>query len=386
VTERELARRLEGVEAPGEREGADRVWTVVRDAHALREPVAWPSRRTRPLIAAAVAFALVAAALTPPGRAVLDDVREAIGVERSAPALFSLPASGRLLVQSSDGVWVVQADGSKRLLAGYREASWSPFARFVIAARANELAALEPDGDVHWTLGRRDVRFPRWGGTRTDTRVAYLSGEALRVVAGDGKGDRMLARRVADVAPAWRPAHTRHFLAYALSDGRIQVADADARRAVWTTRARERTRALEWSADGRWLLAAGRRTLAVFDAAHRRRFDLLRPPAARVVAARFSPIGRAVAFVQHAQGRSDLWVVPRLAPDASAARRVFSGAGTFTGIRWSPDGRWLLVAWKDADQWVFIRSARVRRIRAVSGVTAQFGGGSFPGLAGWCCP
>ena len=72
------------------------------------------------------------------------------------------------------------------------EASWSPFGRFVVAARPNELAALTPDGEVRWTLARPDVRLPRWGGTRTDTRIAYFSGGELRVVGGDGKGDRLL--------------------------------------------------------------------------------------------------------------------------------------------------------------------------------------------------
>ena len=104
-----------------------------------------------------------------------------------------------------DGVWVVQADGSKRRLGGWREASWSPFGRFVVVARANELAALEPDGDVRWSLARPRVRFPRWAGDRIDTRIAYVSGRSLRVVAGDGTGDRLLRRNVASVAPAWLP-------------------------------------------------------------------------------------------------------------------------------------------------------------------------------------
>ena len=189
MNERELTRSLQGVEPPAEHDAAARAWTVVRAAHAEREPVAWSTRRARPLLAAAAAFAVVAAALTPPGRAVLQDVREAIGVERSAPALFSLPAPGRLLVDSADGVWVVQPDGSKRLLPGYRAASWSPFGHFVAAERANEVAALEPDGDVRWTLARPNVRYPTWGGTRTDTRVAYVTHArgveaALRAVGG----------------------------------------------------------------------------------------------------------------------------------------------------------------------------------------------------------
>ena len=79
--------------------------------------------------------------------------------------------------------------------ARYREASWSPFGRFVVASRPNELVALTPEGDVRWSLARPNIRFPRWGGTRTDTRIAYLSGDELRVVGGDGKGDRLLDRR-----------------------------------------------------------------------------------------------------------------------------------------------------------------------------------------------
>jgi hypothetical protein len=77
-------------------------------------------------------------------------------------------------------------------------------------------------------------------------------------------------------------------------------------------------------------------------------------------------------------------VIPRLAPDASAARRLFSGAGTFDGLAWSPNGRWLLVAWHDADQWVFVRDGSTPRIAAASNVSSQFDG-SFPRLEGWCC-
>ena len=135
---------------------------------------------------------MVAGLLSPPGRAVLDDLREAVGVEQAQPALFSLPAPGRMLVTADSGAWVVQQDGSKRLLGRYDEASWSPFGRFVVASRRNELVALTPEGKVRWSLARPNVRYPRWGGTKTDTRIAYFSGGKLRVVGGDGKGDRVL--------------------------------------------------------------------------------------------------------------------------------------------------------------------------------------------------
>jgi hypothetical protein len=57
-----------------------------------------------------------------------------------------------------------------------------------------------------------------------------------------------------------------------------------------------------------------------------------------------------------------------------------------TGLRQivsSPDGRWLLLAWPAADQWVFVRVQAPHTIRAASGITRQFGGGTFPVVAGW---
>ncbi len=291
-----MKRELERIEVPGEHEARERSWAVVQAAYAEREP-ATPQRSWKPLAALAAAAVVLAGLLSPPGRAVLDELREVVGVEESAPALFSLPTSGRLLVIADSGAWVVEQDGSKRLLGPYREASWSPFGRFVVASRPNELAALTPDGVVRWSLARPKVRFPRWGGTRTDTRIAYLSDGALRVVGGDGKGDRLLDRLASEQPPAWLPG-AGHRLAYARRDGSVRVVDAD--------------------------------TGAVL---------------------------------------------------ARDAKRSLVEAGPAL----SPDGRWRVVGWADADQLVFTRRGRPRQIRAVSDVSAQFRSRSFPTIAGWCC-
>jgi Tol biopolymer transport system component len=238
---------------------------------------------------------------------------------------------------------------------------------------------------VRWKLARPNVRDPRWGGTRVDTRVAYFSGRALRVVAGDGTGDRVLVRTARDVPPAWRPGG-RHVLAYVTAAGRVAAVEADTGRRLWRPRRAGDVRGLQWSADGRLLLVRGARSLLVLGPNGRVHFDLLRGNAAPVLSARFAPGGRSVAFVQQAEGRSSLWVIPRLRPDGSAARRVFSGAGEFSDLDWSPDGRWLLVGWREADQWVFIRSAGVGRLAAVSRIKGQFDSTRFPRVAGWCCP
>lgn len=376
-----MKRELERLEIPDEHEARVRSWEVVRTAFEEREP-APPTRSWRPLVVLVAVATVLAAVVSPPGRSVVDSLREAIGVENAQPALFSLPAPGRLLVTGDGGPWVVQPDGSRRLLGGYTEASWSPFGNFVVAAQRNEIAALEPDGDVRWKLARRDVSRARWGGTLTDTRIAYLSGETLRVVAGNGERDRELARSVQAVAPAWRPGGD-HVLAW-IAQRQVIVADADTGRELTRFRAPEHTTRLEWSRDGRRLLVQARRSLRVHAADGKVLFDLLGREAAPVAHAAFGPTGTSLAFVQTAGGQSYLWMIPRLAPDGSAARRVFAGAGTFDGLAWSPNGRWLLVAWRDADQWVFIRTTPKPRLQAVSNVSAQFEG-SFPRIEGWCC-
>jgi hypothetical protein len=44
----------------------------------------------------------------------------------------------------------------------------------------------------------------------------------------------------------------------------------------------------------------------------------------------------------------------------------------------------LLVAWPDANQWVFVGATGAHRLKAVSNISGQFEGG-FPALEGWCC-
>ena len=368
--------------APAEHEAGERSWDVVRAA--FEERVVAPRKRDwRPLAIAAIAAAILAAALSPPGLAVFGSLREAVRGEKNArPALFSLPAPGRLLVNSAEGAWVVRRDGSKRLLAGYSDASWSPHGLYIAAVHGHELRAIEPDGDRRWSIGRRGIAFPRWSNAGGgDERVAYLSGNALRVVGGDGKGDRLFAREVALVPPAWRP--NSHVVAYSNKEQRVIVADADRRATLWTANLRQQPVELEWSRGGRYLLVRGRNSITILRADGSQRFEPLGGPAAPIVDSAFSPTRDAVAFVQRTAGRSVLWFYPRLRPDRTAARRVFEGAGSFERVVWSSDGHWLLLGWRSADQWLFIRSAAVRKVIPVSGIDAAFGPAADP--EGWCC-
>ena len=367
--------------APGEEQAEQRAWEVVRTAYAQREPVTWPRRHARPLIAGAVVFAAVAAILSPPGRSVVHSLRKAVGVENAQTELFSLPAPGRLLLTGRGGTWIVEADGSRRRLARYSRATWSPHGLFVVATKRNELVALDPKGNVRWTLPRRSPRFPAWTGTVNNTRIAYIAGkvlhERLHVVAGDGTGDRTLGEAV-PAAPAWRPGSQR-VLAYmrgrGLAGPRLLVADVDTGRTLLRLRPPVGTWLLAWSSDGKRLLALGATALRLYDG--RGQVLLAREPAGgnRYVDGGFVP-GTHRVLVLSEYGFQSAVVAP-------ATRHViFRGSGSFTGLGFSPDGRWGLVSWSTANQWVFLRLGS-RKIVGVSRISSQFGG--FPRVEGWCC-
>jgi hypothetical protein len=66
-----------------------------------------------------------------------------------------------------------------------------------------------------------------------------------------------------------------------------------------------------------------------------------------------------------------------------AGRTIFRGSG-LASLTASPNGRWLLVTWPRADQWVFVGPGG--RLRAVADITDQFRSRSgFPRVEGWCC-
>src|SRR5262249_28468846 len=282
--------------APYERDAEERAWEVVRAAYRERVPAARPSavQRRWGVVALAFVVAIAAAALSSPGMAVLGSLRDAVRGEPNAkPALFSLP-TGRLLVESDRGVWVVQRDGSKPLLAGYRDPSWSPHGLYVAAIHGQELRALEPNGSVHWSLARpARLATPRW--SFEGYRIAYLAGNELRVVNGNGTGDRLLAGNVAPVAPSWVPGE--HVVAYVDAAGGVRVVNVDTNRFVHRLRPAARPVALQWSSDGRYLLVQGSRSIELLGApgAH---LVPLGPGAAPVTSASFAPNGRSIAFVQ----------------------------------------------------------------------------------------
>ncbi len=393
-SDREIRSALQRIQAPDELEAQRRAWPLVHGAFEAREPVTPGRRSLRPLLAAAVGIAILAAAVTPPGRALVGSVHDAFTDEKpkAKAALTSLPAPGPLLVNSRQGPWLVQTDGARRALGPWWEASWSPQAKYIVVTRGHELAAIDPaaKGAVRWARSRSHaVRGARW--SPDGFRISYLDGRELRVVAGDNTGDGSLRRLVGATPPAWRP-EAEHELAFSTVDGRIELVGTDSAKTVWRTGPGEVPTSLVWSEDGKRLLVLAERSLRVLDSNGRKLWNLGLP---------IGPSG--VAFVRHSHrfvairystrtGRSDL-VLYQAESVPGEARFLYSAPGDFGTLAVSPNGRWLLVGWINADQWLFLRLTAAK-VRAVSNIAEQFGAGervgplseAFPASVSWCCP
>jgi dipeptidyl aminopeptidase/acylaminoacyl peptidase len=400
VNEDRLKRLLAEQPLPDETAAMERGWRVV--SATVDEPGPRPVRRRRMFgrfaLAAAALCALVAAAFTPPGEAVADWIEDVVrpAAETSSPPL-RLPSDGRLLVNTPAGPWIVQQDGSKRLLGNYEDASWSPAGLFVAATRGRQLFAVEPGGRVRWSVdASQAVSGARWA--PSGFRIAYLAGAeraALYVVAADGTQDRRLHTGVADVPPAWRPGLT-HVIAYSDRHGGVVVVNADTRKELWHTAPGPTISQLAWSEDGQRLVALSRTALRIFDAEGqflsavpiRLREPQALPTYVRDVA--FARRGHRFALIRATRSGTGSEVVTLAAEGRPGSPRpVFSAPGAIGEIEWSPDGQWLLVAWTGADQWVFVRPAPSREVRTVVELAGRFDAGSgpeLPNVSGWCCP
>jgi hypothetical protein len=390
ATEERLRSRLREQPLPGEGEAAARSWPVVEAALAERGPAARPRRVVlRLAIVAALLCVGLVAALTPAGAEVghwIED-RFADRGDPAGPAFAGLPAGGSVLTISRTGAYAIDADGGAQWLGSFTDAGWSPRGVHVVGVNGRRLTAVDATGIVKWTLAReRRVHDPSWS-TGLGYAVAYLESRTLRVVAGTGEPstDRALRRGVAAVTPAWRP-RSDQVLTYATAGGAIETLDVVSGRALWRARsgASGPPVALAWSRNGRRLVALSSRSVTVLDVSGHVLRTIALPAAGLELA--LHPSGRRAAVVvggAGADGGAGTRVLDVPLRGAGRPRQLFQGG--VDGLAWSRDGRRLLLAWRDADEWLLLGpGGRVRR--ALHGVSGELGAaGGFPRVAGWCC-
>jgi len=357
-----------------------------------------PALRRGAVVAPALAALLAVLVLSPAGAAVRDLIGDVFdqGVPNAEPALTRIPGGGRLAVDSARGPWVVQPDGSRRLLGDYREATWSPHGLFLAAAAGRTLTAVEPDGDPRWSLSApARVHDPRW--SPDGLRIAYMAGNQLRVVDADGSDDRLVARPLRPIPPVWAPGGLPQ-LAYVDPERRVIVRDTERGRTLLGAKALPAIDTLAWGGDGTLLEASGGRIRV-------RRLEALKlAPGLRLGAPREVHLTGRLLDVDLSPGAGTIAVLrafgparrPRAEVDlidrrGGKLRRLFRTPGHLGEIAWSPDAERLLISWPQADQWLFMPvSGRVRAPQAVAGISRTFSPGNgerglFPRVAGWCC-
>ncbi len=226
--ERRLRRALEGLPGPSE-EARARAERAAMDA--LPPPA---RRRPRWLLAAAAAGAAVAvagAALAATDRL---DVRlgEPPARERTAAAV---PASGTVRVpEDAEGLalvaggrlWLATRSGLGVQGLAARAAELSPNATFAAVGIGEALVAIAPGGRRAWSHpAGGPVVAAAWA--PNPIAIAYVVRRGprheLRVIEGDGDGDRLVDADVAPVRPSWR-ADTQA-LAYVARGGQARAAD-----------------------------------------------------------------------------------------------------------------------------------------------------------------
>ena len=215
-------------------------------------------------------------------------------------------------------------------------------------------------------------------------RIAYIEGRQLRIIAGDGTGDSPLVGGVDSVRPAWKPGPA-YDLVYARLDGRVEAVDTRSGDRLFSYTAPARVEGLEWSDKGSRLLVWTRRSLEILDADGRVIWSYSPKPGRYLDAAALRP-GSSRQLILLEGGRQSRVILagPRQRP------RVLLAAGELADPIWSPGGRQLMVAWPEADQWLFLRGAGLDRVDVLSDVSRQFSPGSsgeasFPRATGWCC-
>lgn len=391
----DLRTELERIRIP-EAEASERQARLLIEAAFDERSEGTLERRRRPGWIAAALLSLIGAtviALTPAGAEVREWIKDTVadvGEPNAKPALTRLPAPGSLLVSAGRNTWIVSEAGERSRLGGFDDVGWSPHGLYVATAEGRSLSARTAAGEVRWEIGAdAAVSDPVWS-PNEGFRVAYRSGEELRVVWGDGVNDRAIGPAAA-VTPAWKPrAGKRNVLAYVDPAGGVRIVDSDTGKLLGAAQTPRMPVDLDWTRDGSQLLVLYGDSIRILDPeGHEIRSGRL-APGQEAVSGAFLPGSETVVVSMRAENGRPRGKLALAAPFGNefSKRTIFTGSGRLTGLAVAPNGRRILVGWPRADQWLFIPTTRTNRIEAVGNIRRQFeagANGAFPRVDGWCC-
>jgi hypothetical protein len=204
-------------------------------------------------LAAALAVATAGITLAATGRLEVRIGADTPSERAAARSPAALPVGRITLPDGVNGIaavaggrlWMATRTGFRVEGLAVTAAELSPNARYAAAGIGESLVVLAPDGRRPWSLpvGGRVVAAA-WRPNPLPTEIAYIvrrgDHHELRVVEGDGDGDRLLDPSVAPVRPSWRSDNPS--LAYVTASGRLRILDL-ARGAATTVPAARRVQA-----------------------------------------------------------------------------------------------------------------------------------------------
>jgi hypothetical protein len=395
MTEAELRERLQSAQLDLDPHSEQRAWQIVRNAYdphpaARSRPRRRPRRAILAVACCALAAAIALGTISAPRQAFARWFRDAFGLSaqpHTVRVLGGLPGGGRLLVNTANGPWLVNADGSRHYLGSYAGAAFSPHSLYVVAWRGTELAALNLAGARQWVItAPGPITAARW--SPDGYRIAFLAHDSLRVAAGDSSGEHALSDAAAPVPPAWQP-HTGsvHRVTFVRRDGSVEQIDTDSGALVWRVRPPAPARQLLWSPDGRRLLVVGADELTEYSASGQQITTISPSPRARIGAAAFISATQFVLISHPVGGDTDSIQLRQLGSTAPPVI-LYTGIERLAGLAASPAHQWLLATSPTADQWIFIHIGTPPKLLATSAITTKFQRAettvtSFPQLDGW---
>lgn len=354
VQEQLLTARLQDFAAPGEIEAGERGRRLVLAAFAERVPV---RRRGFGLPRFRLVWAVLAALAAACTVAIAGHLRNDSPRQARAPFAPVELEGGVVLALGRGVAYTVDARGRVRALGPASDGDLSPHGVNAVVASGSALVAVHvADGQVRWQVpAPGPVSLPRWSVERTVPpccRIAYLSRGDLYVVGGDSKGAHRIARRVLAVPPAWRPAGTRHEVAFAVP-GAVRIISTDGASAPVRLKTLRPVLRLSWRPDGRSLALFDAAGVTLYDTPVRHGLQRVAVRGGTIVDGAYAPAGnRLVVLRRDSSGRLTLLVRGASGPFRAIRHLAATAVGD---LRLSPDGRSALITSREADEWIDIR-------------------------------